>query len=113
MKNRNKLNELLNEYLSERRNIQQNYKIQHKDFTGAVQTARKMAQKKGYTINQEDWFREINMGSSHGGRSRPRIGKTHTFLIGLQKNGKPVRQTLNITVYGLQNRNFQLTTYIQ
>lgn len=79
-------------------------------FTGAVGTARAAAEAKGYTIDQDDWFREINTG--HG---RPSEGQTTRATVGLIASGKPQRKALHIQVYNrgndVQNR-FELNYYI-
>jgi hypothetical protein len=45
-------------------------------------------------------------------RLRPGIGKTHSFTVGLTKNGKPQRKGLSISLYGMESGNYELTTYI-
>jgi hypothetical protein len=51
------------------------------------------------------------MGGKYS-RSRPGVGKTHTFTIGLLRNGKPQRKALQISVYGMESGKFELTNYI-
>lgn len=79
-------------------------------FSEAVQTARLKAEQKGYVIDENDWWNEINVGPG-----KPREGQTFRATIGLTLNGKPQRKALQIIVYnmGIQyNRNYELTSYI-
>ena len=77
----------------------------------AADFARKQAEKRGYEVDDRDWAREIGFGGKYS-RLRPSVGKTHSFSIGLTKNGKPQRKALHISLYGLDGGNFELTTYI-
>jgi len=77
----------------------------------AAEYAREMAEKKGYEIDEDDWQTQIGMGGKHN-RLRPGIGKTHSFTVGLTKNGKPQRKALNISLYGMDSGSYELTYYI-
>lgn len=77
----------------------------------AAQYAREMAEKKGYEIDEDDWRTQIGMGGKHN-RLRPGVGKTHSFTVGLTKNGKPQRKALNISLYGMDSGSYELTYYI-
>jgi len=76
----------------------------------AAEYAKEMAEKKGYQIDGDDWQTQIGFGGKYG-RLRPGVGKTHSFSIGLTKNGKPQRKALNISLYGM-DRGYELTYYI-
>ena len=80
-------------------------------FTTAVEYARKATEKRGFEINEDDWQTQIALGGKYS-RSRPSIGKTNTFSVGLLKGGKPQRKNLNISVYGMESGKFELTYYI-
>jgi hypothetical protein len=82
-----------------------------KSFTDAASSARAYAMKKGYEIDEDDWQTQIAFGGKYS-RSRPSVGKTNSFSIGLLRNGKPQRKALNISVYGMDSGNFELTNYI-
>ena len=82
-----------------------------KSFTDAASAAKAYAMKKGYEIDENDWQTQIAMGGKYS-RSRPGVGKTHTFTIGLLRNGKPQRKALQISVYGMESGKFELTNYI-
>jgi Asp-tRNA(Asn)/Glu-tRNA(Gln) amidotransferase C subunit len=80
-------------------------------FTDAVSYARKVAEKKGFEIDENDWQSQIALGGKYS-RSRPGVGKTNTFTVGLLKGGKPQRKALQISVYGMESGKFELTHYI-
>ena len=80
-------------------------------FTDAVSHARKVAEKKGFEIDENDWQSQIALGGKYS-RSRPGVGKTNTFTVGLLKGGKPQRKALQISVYGMESGKFELTHYI-
>ena len=82
-----------------------------KSFTDAVEFARKATEKRGFTIDEDDWQSQIAFGGKYT-RSRPSKGKTHSFTIGLLKNGKPQRKSLQISVYGMDSGSYELTHYI-
>lgn len=77
----------------------------------AAEYARSMAEKKGYEIDENDWHSQIALGGKYN-RLRPGVGKTHSFIVQLLKNGKPQRKALSISLYGMGSGNYELTTYI-
>jgi len=81
------------------------YKLYHNGFTSASKTAYDFAKKKGYTIDEDDWFSAIAIGFRP---NRPLVGKTNSFHVKLQKNGKDVRQMLHFQVYGMENGKYEL-----
>jgi len=84
------------------------YEIYHKDYSSAVQHARKEAEKKGYQIDDDDWDRKVAMGPR-----KPGNGKTNSFNIGLlDRAGKPVKKTLNMQVYNTGNK-YELNMYVE
>ena len=80
-------------------------------FREAVEYARKSAEKRGFTIDEDDWQNQIAFGGRYT-RSRPSKGKAHSFTVGLLKNGKPQRKALQISVYGMPSGRYELTHYI-
>jgi hypothetical protein len=88
-----------------------NVETYHKSFTHAAEAAKAYALKKGYDINEDDWQSQVAMGGRYS-RSRPGVGKTHSFSVGLLRNGKPQRKNLNFSVYGMESGNFELTAYV-
>jgi hypothetical protein len=85
--------------------------IYFKSATEAVMYAREQAEKKGFEIDPQDWNSEITMGGKYS-RTRPGVGKMHSFSIGLLKGGKPQKKNLNISLYGMESGKFELTHYI-
>jgi hypothetical protein len=82
-----------------------------KTASDAVGYARAQAEKKGFEIDTQDWNSEITMGGRYS-RTRPGVGKTNSFSVGLLKGGKPQRKNLNISLYGMESGKFELTYYI-
>ena len=79
-------------------------------FSEAVQTARKRIEDRGFEIDQDDWWSEVNVG-----QGRPKDGQTTRMTIGLIKNDKPQKKALHIQVYnrGHQFRNnYELNYYV-
>lgn len=79
--------------------------------SGAAQIARDRAEKRGYEIDEDDWFNNIAVGGKYN-RLRPSIGDTHSYTIRLLKNGKPQRKSLRITIYGMASGSYELVDYI-
>jgi hypothetical protein len=82
-----------------------------KSFTQAVEYARKATEKRGFTIDEDDWQTQIAFGGKYT-RSRPSKGKTNSFTVGLLKNGKPQRKSLQISVFGMDSGSYELTHYV-
>ena len=82
-----------------------------KSFTQAVEYARKATEKRGFTIDEDDWQTQIAFGGKYT-RSRPSKGKTNSFTVGLLKNDKPQRKSLQISVFGMDSGSYELTHYI-
>lgn len=83
------------------------YKLYHMSYSGAIQAALTMAKEEGYEVDMDDYERKVAMGPR-----KPSSGKTNSFSIKLSKNGKPVRQALQIQVYNMDNKKYELNTYI-
>lgn len=96
---------------SQLKEAKQDYETYHNSFTDAATDAREMAEKRGYTIDEDDWWNEVASGGRYG-RARPAIGKTHKFTVGLLKDGKPQRKALIFTVYGMESGRYELVAYI-
>jgi hypothetical protein len=97
--------------LNENRLKENSYPIYHNSFTHAAEAAMDYAGKKGFEIDENDWQSQVALGGRYG-RSRPGVGKTHSFQIGLLKNGKPQRKSLNFQVYGMESGKYELNAYI-
>lgn len=83
------------------------YKLHHKTFSGAVQTAKVEVEKRGYEVDVDDWDTKIASGPR-----KPSSGKTNSYSIKLSKNGKPSKQALQIQVYNMDNKAYELNMYV-
>jgi hypothetical protein len=83
----------------------------HNSFTHAAEAAKAYAIKKGYEINEDDWQTQVALGGRYS-RSRPGVGKTHSFTVGLLRNDKPQRKALHFSVYGMESGKYELTAYV-
>jgi hypothetical protein len=81
--------------------------LYHNSFSAAVQHAMKQVQKKGYEIDEDDWQRKVASGPS-----KPSAGKTNRYTVDLMKNGKPVKQKLQMQVYGMDSGKYELNMYV-
>ena len=84
-----------------------NYEVYHKDFSTAVQYARREVEKKGYEIDDDEWFRKVASGPR-----KPSKGKTNSYNIALTKGGKPTRQRLQMQVDGMDSGKYELNMYV-
>jgi hypothetical protein len=84
------------------------YEIYHKDYSGAVQTAIKQAEKRGYEVDMDDWHDKVATGPK-----KPSAGKTNSFSINLMKDGKPSKKKLQMQVYNMDNHKYELNMYIE
>jgi hypothetical protein len=100
-----------NAKLNPKTKVQEANETYFKSATEAVMYARTQAEKRGFEIDQQDWNSEITMGGKYS-RTRPGVGKTHSFSVGLLKGGKPQKKNLNISLYGMPSGKFELTHYI-
>ena len=83
------------------------YKVMHKTFTDAVNTAKAKAEKAGYTIDDDEWFRKVSSGPRKPGRD-----KTNRYSIELlTKKGNDAKKLLHFQVYNTGNA-FELNAYI-
>jgi hypothetical protein len=83
-----------------------NYTINHKTFSSAVQHAEEVVNKRGFEVDPEEWDRKVSMGPR-----KPGAGKTNSYTIALMKNGKEVKQKLQMQVYYDEGR-YELNMYI-
>jgi len=93
----------------EARKSKYDYQIHHSGpagYSSAVNTAKEVARKRGYEVDEDDWFNKVSTGPR-----KPSEGKTNSFKVLLTKNGKPVRNMLVFQVYGMKN-SYELTAYI-
>ena len=82
------------------------YDIYHKDYSTALQHSYKQVKKQGYEVNPQ----EIDDKVASGPR-KPSNGKTNKFILGLMKNGNPVKQNLHVQVYNT-GKSYELNMYV-
>lgn len=78
-------------------------------YSAAVQYAKAKAEKMGYEVEEDDWFRQVTTGKGKPGR-----GKTTRHVLKLTKNGKPTRKGLAIQVYNRETdkKPYELNSYV-
>jgi hypothetical protein len=84
------------------------YEVYHKDYSGAVQTAIKQAEKRGYEVDMDDWHDKVATGPK-----KPSAGKTNSFSVKLKKDGKESKKKLQMQVYNMDNHKYELNMYIE
>ena len=89
-------------------NEKTDYEIYHKDYSSAVQTAIKQAEKRGYEVDMDDWHDKVATGPK-----KPSSGKTNSFSINLMKDGKASKKKLQMQVYNMDNQKYELNMYIE
>ena len=79
----------------------------HKTFTDAVTAAKEKAEKAGYTIDDDEWFRKVSSGPR-----KPGTEKTNRYSIELlTKKGNPAKKLLHFQVYNTGGA-YELNAYI-
>ena len=84
------------------------YEIYHKDYSSAVQTAIKQAEKRGFEVDMDDWHDKVATGPK-----KPSSGKTNSFSVKLKKDGKESKKALHLQVYNMDNHKYELNMYIE
>src|SRR6056300_101686 len=96
---------ILNKGMKEQVELDEGYTINHKTFSAAVQHAKSQVEKKGYTIDDDEWDRKVAMGPR-----KPGTGKTNRYTIDLMKGGKETKRKLQMQVYYDEGR-YELNMY--
>jgi len=78
------------------------YELYHKQFSGAMQHAYKVAKSKGYTVDPKEIDDKVASGPK-----KPSSGKTNKYILGTNKNKK-----VHIQVANLDNKRYELNMYI-
>lgn len=99
---------LKKKYNEETVNEKSDYEVYHKDYSTAVQTAIKQAEKRGYEVDMDDWHDKVATGPK-----KPSSGKTNSFSINLMKDGKASKKKLQMQVYNMDNHKYELNMYIE
>lgn len=87
--------------------VSEKYKLHHKTMSAALQHAYDEAEKRGYEVDKDDIDRKVASGPR-----KPSSGKTNSYSLGLTKNGKPVKQKLQVQVYNMDNKGYELNMYV-
>lgn len=87
------------------------HNLYHTSFTASAEEARRVAEQKGFVVNEENWTTEVAFGGKYT-RARPSVGVSHSFSVQLTKNEKVQRKHLHFQVYGMESGNFELNAYV-
>lgn len=98
------LEETVMKTFSQIRERKDDYPIYHKTYSAAMAAAYAYAKKKGFEVDTDDIDRKVAMGPK-----KPSNGKTNSFTLKL-KDQK--RKMLAVQVTNLDNRRYELNTYI-
>lgn len=79
------------------------YALYHPTYSAAVQEALKWAQRKGFKVNEDDYFNKVSTGPR-----KPTPGKTVSHSLALENNKKKM---LHLQVYNTGN-SFELNCYV-
>jgi len=82
-------------------------KIYHDSFSSAVQEAINYAEKKGYKVDEDDWFTQVSVGPK-----KPSAGKTNRYSVKILKDGKEQKKMLHFQVYRMDSGKYELNVYI-
>jgi hypothetical protein len=91
------------------------YILYHDSASDAAQEAYAFAERNGYVVDDEDWFRVVTNGA---GRLRPSPGKTSRRTVSLfKRKGSDVvetRQKLHFQIYAMDggSEKYELTVYV-
>jgi len=84
----------------------ENYVVRHLTYSSAVSEVLKWAEKKGYTVSEDDIWNQISTG-----KSKPKDGETNKFSLEISKDGKVQKKALQVQITGVGNK-YELNTYI-
>ena len=88
--------------------LDEKYKLYHKDFSSAMKHAYDTVKKMGYEVDPES----INDKVAFGPR-KPSSGKTNSYRLDLLKKGKPQKKGVQIQVYNMDNKSYELNMYLE
>jgi len=83
------------------------YETYHNSFSAACSEVIEFAKKRGYEINENDWFNQVSTGPR-----KPDPGKTNRYSIELMKENLPTKKYLHFQVYGMEGGKYELNAYI-
>jgi len=102
MSPRSKVGDIIKESMV--REKKEDYPLYHKTYSDAMRAAYEFAKKKGYEVDPDDIDRKVASGPR-----KPSNGKTNSFTLKL-KDEK--RKMLAVQVTNLDNKRYELNTYI-
>ena len=88
--------------------VEADYPLYHKTFTNASQAALDLVKKKGFEIDDDDWFNQVSTGPKKPGK-----GKTNRYIVKITKKGKDTKKRLAFQVYGMDSGKYELNAYIE
>ncbi len=84
------------------------YPLYHKTFTSASQAALDLVKKRGFEIDDDDWFNQVSTGPKKPGK-----GKTNRYVVKVTKNGRETKKRLAFQVYGMDSGKYELNAYVE
>jgi len=84
------------------------YPLYHSTFTAAAQAATNLAKKRGFEIDDDDWFNQVSTGPKKPGK-----GKTNRYNVKVTKGGKETKKRLAFQVYGMDSGKYELNAYVE
>jgi len=88
--------------------IEADYQLYHPTFTAAAQAALDLAKKKGFEVDEDDWFNQVSTGPK-----KPSKGKTNRYVVKVTKKGKETKKRLAFQVYGMDSGKYELNAYVE
>jgi hypothetical protein len=88
--------------------IEADYQLYHPTFTAAAQAALDLAKKKGFEVDEDDWFNQVSTGPK-----KPSKGKTNRYIVKVTKKGKETKKRLAFQVYGMDSGKYELNAYVE
>jgi len=82
------------------------FKIYHTSYGSALNEAKRVAEEKGYVIEDDAWFNQVTTSY------KPKDGQTAKFHVTLYKGGIEQKVSLNFQVYN-SGITYELNVYIQ
>ena len=84
------------------------YSVYHSSFSGAVKEVLDFVKRKGFEVNDDEYFNEVSTGPK-----KPSPGKTNKYHLSLyDKTGNKIKKMLHFQVYGMDDNRYELNAYI-
>jgi hypothetical protein len=84
------------------------YSVYHSSFSGAVKEVLDFVKRKGFEVNDDEYFNEVSTGPK-----KPSPGKTNKYHLSLyDKTGNKIKKVLHFQVYGMDDNRYELNAYI-